>query len=148
MHTDCVYEASPRNVGLAAQSSQPVWMSQFMPARGAPTQTFGAAAERHNMRRKKVLKIIEDMMMRAELDAQFQDDQHSRAYHSGVIDGMGDVLYALSPERARRRLPIAIQWFEEDEQVPQSKLIQIRERAREKMFEYTNAGLFDGKEAD
>lgn len=89
------------------------------------------------MRKKKVLKLIEDMMLRSELDAQDLDDMHSRAYHSGVIDGMGDILYVLSPKRARR-FPISINWFEEDEQVSKQELDRIREAERERTFEYIN----------
>lgn len=76
-------------------------------------------------------------MLRAELDAQDLDDMHSRAYHSGVIDGMGDILFALSPKRARR-FPIAIQWFQEDEQVSAQELTRLREAERERVFDLTN----------
>jgi hypothetical protein len=89
------------------------------------------------LRKKKVLKMIEDMMLRSELDAQDLDDMHSRAYHSGVIDGMGDILYALAPKRAKR-FPISIHWFEEDEQVSKQELERIREAERERTFEYLN----------
>lgn len=89
------------------------------------------------MRKKKVLKLIEDMMLRSELDAQDLDNMHSRAYHSGIIDGMSDILYALSPERARR-FPISINWFEEDEQVSKQELDRIQEAERERTFEYIN----------
>ena len=86
-------------------------------------------------------------MLEQELELQYLDDQHSRAYHSGFIDGLGNALFILSPKKAKRT-PISVVWFDEDMQAPQPKLQRIKERQRERSFELQHAGLFNGIEAE
>ena len=99
------------------------------------------------MRKRKLVKEIERLMVKEELELQYLDDQHSRAYHSGVIDGLGNALFAISPTSAKRN-PISIVWYEEDEQVSPTMLERIKERKRERSFEHQNARLFATSEAD
>ena len=98
------------------------------------------------MRKRKLIKQIEQQMIKEELELQYLDDQHSRAYHTGLIDGLGQALFAISPKKAKR-VPVSIVWFEEDEQVSPPKLQRLRERRRERSFEHENSGLFSSSEA-
>jgi hypothetical protein len=65
------------------------------------------------MLKRKLVNKIERMMVEQELELHDLESQHSRAYHTGIIDGLGMALFALSPKRARRN-PISIVWFDED----------------------------------
>ena len=94
------------------------------------------------MLKRIIAKRIERMMVEEELELHFLDDQHSRAYHTGVIDGLGKALFAISPTRAKRN-PISIVWFDEDYDQPR-KL----ERQRERSFELQNSDLFETVEAN
>jgi hypothetical protein len=87
-------------------------------------------------------------MIKEELELQYLDDQHSRAYHTGVIDGLGQALFAISPKEATTRAPISIVWFQEEEQVSPPKLQRLRERRRERSFEHMTSGLFETSEVD
>lgn len=91
------------------------------------------------MRKRKLAKQIEQMMVKEELELHYLDDQHSRAYHTGVIDGLAQVLHSIAPQSPR--MPISIVWFDEDYDKPK-KL----ERQRERSFELENSGLFDTAE--
>lgn len=95
--------------------------------------------------KRKVAKEIEKLMLTEELENQFLDDQHSRAYHAGVVDGLGRALFALSPKKAKR-VPVSIVWFDEDYEAP--KAPRLLERTRERSFELQHAGLFDTAEVD
>lgn len=99
------------------------------------------------MRKRKLIKALKEQMIREELELQYLDDQHSRAYHTGLIDGLGQALYAISPKQAKR-VPVSIVWFEEEEPVSPPKLQQLRERRRERNFEHMTSNLFETAEAD
>lgn len=86
-------------------------------------------------------------MIKEELELQYLDDQHSRAYHTGIIDGLGQALFAISPSKAKR-VPVSIVWFDEDKQAPPSVLQRLRERQRERSFEHMESGIFETAEAD
>lgn len=86
-------------------------------------------------------------MIKEELELQYLDDQHSRAYHTGLIDGLGQALFAISPQKAKR-VPVSIVWFDEDMQAPLSTLQRIRERRRERSLEHMESRLFQTVEAD
>ena len=77
------------------------------------------------MLKRKLIAKIERMMVEQELELHDLDSQHSRAYHTGIIDGLGMALYALSPKRARRN-PISIVWFDEDYDEPRKVEHQMR----------------------
>jgi hypothetical protein len=81
------------------------------------------------------------MMVEQELEIHDLDSQHSRAYHTGIIDGLGMALFALSPKRARRN-PISIVWFDEDYDEPRQL-----EQHRETVFDAVNESLFSTAEA-
>lgn len=86
-------------------------------------------------------------MIKEELELQYLDDQHSRAYHTGLIDGLGQALFAISPAKAKR-VPVSIVWFDEDMQAPPSVLQRLRERQRERSLEHMESRLFQTVEAD
>lgn len=86
------------------------------------------------IKRKDLIKMLEAKLVEAELDLQYQDHQHSRAYHTGLIDGIGEALVMLKP--TSRRLPITISWFDEDREPTQTIAL---ERQREYLFETMEA---------
>jgi hypothetical protein len=93
------------------------------------------------MLKRKLVNKIERMMVEQELELHDLESQHSRAYHTGIIDGLGMALFALSPKRARRN-PISIVWFDEDYDEPRQL-----EQHRETVFEAVNESLFSTAEA-
>lgn len=97
------------------------------------------------LRHRKLAKLIERKMVEEEIELHDLESQHSRAYHTGVIDGLGQALFLVAPERARRN-PISIVWFDEDYDAPQHKQRRI-EQDREETFDMCYAGLFDTVEA-
>jgi len=78
------------------------------------------------------------MMVEQELELHDLDSQHSRAYHTGMIDGLGMALFAVSPIAAKRN-PISIVWFDEDYDEPRKV-----EQDRETLFDAT---MFESVEA-
>ena len=83
------------------------------------------------------------MMIEQEIELHGLDSQHSRAYHTGMIDGLGMALYAVSPPAARRN-PISIVWFDEDYDEPRKV-----EQQREQSFDMINRPkLFSTAEAE
>ena len=97
------------------------------------------------LRHRKLAKLIERKMVEEEIELNDLESQHSRAYHTGVIDGLGQALFLIAPERARRN-PISIVWFDEDYDVPQHKQRRL-EQDREETFDMCYAGLFESEEA-
>jgi hypothetical protein len=91
--------------------------------------------------KRKLTKRIERMMIEQEIELHGLDSQHSRAYHTGMIDGLGMALFAVSPPAARRN-PISIVWFDEDYDKPRQA-----ERDREAIFDATSATMFESVEA-
>jgi hypothetical protein len=93
------------------------------------------------LNKRKLIAKIERMMIEEELELHGLDSQHSRAYHTGMIDGLGMALYAVSPIAAKRN-PISIVWFDEDYDEPRKA-----EQDRETFFDATNTSLFESAEA-
>ena len=91
--------------------------------------------------KRKLISRIERMMIEQELELHDLDSQHSRAYHTGMIDGLGMALFAVSPPAARRN-PISIVWFDEDYDKPRKA-----EEHRETVFDVSNQSLFESAEA-
>lgn len=91
--------------------------------------------------KRKLISRIERMMVEQELELHDLDSQHSRAYHTGMIDGLGMALFAVSPIAARRN-PISIVWFDEDYDEPRQA-----EQDRETFFDATSATMFESVEA-
>ena len=91
--------------------------------------------------KRKLISRIERMMIEQELELHDLDSQHSRAYHTGMIDGLGMALFAVSPPAARRN-PISIVWFDEDYDEPRKT-----EEYRETVFDVSNQSLFESAEA-
>lgn len=94
------------------------------------------------LNKRKLIKRVERMMIEEELNLHDLDSQHSRAYHTGMIDGLGMALFAVSPEAARRN-PISIVWFDEDYDED-----RITEQNRETTFDVSNRTLFESVEAN
>ena len=90
--------------------------------------------------KRKLISRIERMMVEQELELHDLDSQHSRAYHTGMIDGLGMALFAVSPIAAKRN-PISIVWFDEDYDEPRQA-----EQDRETIFDATNATMFESVE--
>jgi Xaa-Pro aminopeptidase len=93
------------------------------------------------LNKRKLIKRVERMMVEEELNLHDLDSQHSRAYHTGMIDGLGMALFAVSPKAARRN-PISIVWFDEDYDED-----RITEQDRETTFDVSNRTLFESVEA-
>ena len=93
------------------------------------------------LNKRKLIKRVERMMVEEELNLHDLDSQHSRAYHTGMIDGLGMALYAVSPIAAKRN-PISIVWFDEDYDED-----RITEQNRETTFDVSNRTLFESVEA-
>ncbi len=93
------------------------------------------------LNKRKLIKRVERMMVEEELNLHDLDSQHSRAYHTGMIDGLGMALFAVSPQAARRN-PISIVWFDED--YDEDRTI---EQHRETTFDVSNRTLFESAEA-
>jgi len=91
--------------------------------------------------KRKLISRIERMMVEQELELHDLDSQHSRAYHTGMIDGLGMALFAVSPIAAKRN-PISIVWFDEDYDEPRQA-----EQDRETFFDATSATMFESVEA-
>jgi len=91
--------------------------------------------------KRKLISRIERMTVEQELELHDLDSQHSRAYHTGMIDGLGMALFAVSPIAAKRN-PISIVWFDEDYDEPRQA-----EQDRETIFDATNATMFESVEA-
>lgn len=94
------------------------------------------------LKKRKLAKRIERLMVEQELELHGLDSQHSRAYHTGIIDGLGMALYEVSPVAAKRN-PISIVWFDEDYDLPRET-----ERYREVVFDNNNSHLFETAEAE
>lgn len=92
------------------------------------------------LNKRKLTKRIERLMVEEELELHDLDSQHSRAYHMGMIDGLGMALYEIAPKAAKRN-PISIVWFDEDYDEPRKA-----EQDRETVFEATNSSLFESVE--
>jgi hypothetical protein len=98
-------------------------------------------------RKPTLVKRIERMMIEEEMELHFLESQSERAYHTGVIDGLGQALFAISPKKAKRN-PLTIVWFTEDEPT------QTIERQRERVIEIQHSNdvhmsdLFESAECD
>jgi len=90
------------------------------------------------------------MMVEQELELQYLEHQHSRAYHTGVIDGLGQALFAIDPNAAKR-FPISFAWFDEEVETPRisTRLREkVQEAQREYMFDRQHSSLFSSVEAE
>lgn len=101
------------------------------------------------MRKKKLIKRIERMMIEEELEMHDLESQTARAHSMGIVDGLSQALFAISPEKAKRN-PLALVWFTEDEPTQTIKLERQRERVIE--IQHINdehmSDLFESMECD
>lgn len=103
------------------------------------------------MRRKKIIAAIEQQILEADAELHYIDSQHNRAYHSGLMDGLGFALKLLKPLSSV--IALTAVWFDEEP-------IQTVERNRERAIEIQwvdlddepavgcMAGLFESVEAN
>jgi len=102
------------------------------------------------MKRKKIVKAIEQQIVEEHDDLHWDDHQHSRAYHSGLMDGLGFALKLLKPDSSV--ISLTSVWFDNE---PTQTLERDRERVIE--LQYVDmedpapvacyAGLFETAEA-
>lgn len=93
------------------------------------------------LRRKKVVKEINRLMLREHNENLFEENQFDRAYNAGIIDGLGlslTVIGETSIEKAPM-FPLSISFYEEeDESCTIARKQQEVESLREKMFDLQN----------
>lgn len=103
------------------------------------------------MRRKKIVAALERQILEADAELHFEEGQHSRAYHSGLMDGLGFALKLLKPLSSV--IALTAVWFDEE---PTQTLERNRERAIEIQWVDLDdepavgcmAGLFETAEAN
>jgi hypothetical protein len=97
------------------------------------------------LKRKKIIQAIEQAIIESQEDLRFEEHQNSRAYHSGLADGLGVALQMLAPKSSVLSLT-STWWTEEPTQTE-----RIREQLVE--FQYVDmedpepVGLFEKQEA-
>jgi NurA-like 5'-3' nuclease len=102
------------------------------------------------VKRKKIVAAIEQQILEEHAELHYDEHQHSRAYHSGLMDGLGFALKLLKPESSV--ISLTSVWYEDD---PKQTLERDRERVIE--LQYIDmedpapvacyAGLFETEEA-
>jgi NurA-like 5'-3' nuclease len=102
------------------------------------------------VKRKKIVAAIEQQILEEHAELHYDEHQHSRAYHSGLMDGLGFALKLLKPESSV--ISLTSVWYEDD---PTQTLERDRERVIE--LQYIDmedpapvacyAGLFETAEA-
>ena len=102
------------------------------------------------MRKKKAIQAIEQQILIADEELRFIDSQHSRAYHSGLMDGLGFALKMLKPNSSL--IALTAVWFDDE---PTQTLERGRERSIEVQWVDLDdepggcmAGLFETAEAE
>ena len=88
------------------------------------------------MKRKKIVAAIEQQILEEHSQLHWDEHQHSRAYHSGLMDGLGFVLKLLKPKSSV--LPLTSVWFEDS--------TQTLERNRERVIEFQYVDMEDPKD--
>ena len=103
------------------------------------------------MRKKKAIQAIEQQILEEHAELHYDEEQHSRAYHSGLMDGLGFALKMLKPTSSV--ISLTTVWFEDE---PTQTLERGRERSIEVQWVDLDdepavgcmAGLFDTAEAE
>lgn len=86
------------------------------------------------IKRKHVVATLEQQILEEHDDLHWDDHQHSRAYHSGLMDGLGFALKLLKPDSTV--LPLTSVWFDEEP-------TQTSERQREQLIEIQYVDMAD-----
>lgn len=98
-------------------------------------------------KKKKVIDAIERQILESDAELHYDEGQHSRAYHSGLMDGLGFALKLLKPKSAV--LSLTAVWFDDD---PTQTLERNRERSIEVQWvdldDEPKVGLFESVEAN
>ena len=100
------------------------------------------------MKRKKIVAALEQQIIEEHDELHWDDNQHSRAYHSGLMDGLGFALKLLKPTSSV--ISLTSGWFEDE---PTQTLERDRERIIELQYVDMSdpkpcyAGLFETEEA-
>jgi hypothetical protein len=77
------------------------------------------------MRKKQIVAILEQQIIEEHDELHWDEHQHSRAYHSGLMDGIAFALKLLKPNSTV--LSLASVWFDDDMDM---------ERKREQLIEF------------
>ena len=85
------------------------------------------------MKRKKIVAAIEQQILEEHSELHYDEHQHSRAYHSGLMDGLGFALKLLKPESDV--ISLTAVWF--DDEPTQT------ERTRERLIELRYVDMSD-----
>ena len=99
------------------------------------------------MKRKKIVAALEQQILEEHDELHWDDHQHSRAYHSGLMDGLGFALKLLKPTSSV--ISLTSQWFEDEP----TQTERLREQLIELQYvdmsdpEPCYAGLFETEEA-
>lgn len=99
------------------------------------------------MKRKKIVAALEQQILEEHDELHWDDHQHSRAYHSGFMDGLGFALKLLKPTSSVVSLTSV--WFEDEP----TQTERLREQLIELQYvdmsdpEPCYAGLFETEEA-
>jgi hypothetical protein len=99
------------------------------------------------LKRKHIVAAIEQQIVEEHDDLAWDDHQHSRAYHSGLMDGLGFALKLLKPNSSV--ISLTSVWFEDEP----TQTERLREQLIELQYvdmsdpETCYAGLFETEEA-
>jgi len=85
------------------------------------------------LKRKKVIAAIEQQILEEHAELHYDDHQHSRAYHSGLMDGLGFSLKLLNPNSSV--ISLTSTWFDDP--------TQTIERDRERVIELQYVDMED-----
>jgi len=85
------------------------------------------------MKRKKIVKVLEQAIIEAQDDLHFEEHQNARAYTNGLLDGYGLALQMLKPKSSV--ISLTSSWWTE---APTQT-----ERQREQLIELTYVDMSD-----
>ena len=85
------------------------------------------------LKRKKVIAAIQQQILEEHAELLYDEHQHSRAYHSGLMDGLGFSLKLLNPNSSV--ISLTSTWFDDP--------TQTIERNRERVIELQYVDMDD-----
>jgi len=97
------------------------------------------------LKRKHIIAALEQQILEEHDNLHWDDHQHSRAYHSGLMDGLGFALKLLKPDSTV--LPLTSVWFDEPTQTHERQREQLIEIQYVDMSDPIPVGLFETVEA-
>jgi len=97
------------------------------------------------LRRKQVVKALEQQILEEHAELHWDDHQHSRAYHSGLMDGLGFALKLLKPNSDV--ISLTSVWFDDEPTQTERIREQLIELRYVDMSDPKPVGLFETVEA-